>query len=152
MTTRSDFDPEEWQLILEAPVTGGMIVITAASGGTFRETFALARAYADARQQHGESELLDEVVSAKPEFDRHRYASTEELHDKGLQQLSEAAATLRAKATAEELAAYQQFVITVASRVAAAHKEHGEEVSPPEQAALEEVRAHLEPDGPSSDG
>ena len=144
MTTKSDFQPEEWDLILEAPMTAGMIVITAAGGGTFRETFALARAYTDARSQHGESELLDEIVSTKPEFDRHKFGSSEELHEKGLQQVSDAAAALRAKATPEEAAAYRDFVVTAASKVAAAHKEDGVEVSPQEQAALDELRTRLE--------
>ena len=143
MTTKSDFQPEEWDLILEAPMTAGMIVITAAGGGTFRETFALARAYTDARKEHGASELLDEIVSTKPEFDRHKFGSSAELHDKGLQQVSDAAAALRAKATPEEAAAYRDFVLTAASKVAAAHKEDGVEVSPQEQAALDEVRTRL---------
>ena len=121
-----------------------MIVLTADSGGTFRETFALARAYTDARKEHGESELLDELVSAKPEYDRHRYGSTEELHDKGLQDIGNAVSLLRAKATPEETDAYRKFVLTVASNVAAAHKEQGQQVSPKEQAALDEVRAKLE--------
>jgi hypothetical protein len=144
MTTKSDFQPEEWDLILEAPMTAGMIVITAAGGGTFRETFALARAYTDARKEHGASELLDEIVSTRPEFDRHKFGSSAELHEKGLQQVSDAAAALRAKATPEEAAAYREFVLNAASKVAAAHKEDGVEVSPPEQAALDEVRTRLE--------
>jgi hypothetical protein len=143
MTTKSDFQPEEWDLILEAPMTAGMIVITAAGGGTFRETFALARAYTDARKEHGASELLDEIVSTRPEFDRHKFGSSEELHEKGLQQVSDAAAALRAKATPEEAAAYRDFVLNAASKVAAAHKEDGVEVSPQEQAALDEVRTRL---------
>ncbi len=144
MTAKSDFAPEEWDLILEAPMTAGMIVLTSAGGGTFRETFALARAYTDARKEHGASELLDEIVSSKPEFDRHRFGSTEELHDKGLEQVGEAAALLRAKATPDELSAYRDFVLTAASKVAAAHKEGGVEVSPAEQTALDEVRTRLE--------
>jgi hypothetical protein len=143
MTTKTDFTDEEWQQIVEAPMTAGLIVLTAASGGTFRETFALARAYGDAREKHGQSELLDEIVSTRPEFDRHRLGSSEELRDNGLQQLSSAAELLRAKATPEELAAYREFVLTVASHVAEAHKEEGQAVSPPEQAALDEVRARL---------
>jgi hypothetical protein len=143
MTAKGDFSPEEWQLLREAPMTAGMIVLTAASGGTFRETFALARAYTDAREHHGESELLDEIVSEKPEFDRHRFGSNEELHDKGLQQVADAAALLQAKAASQDVETYKEFVLTVASQVAAAHKEHGEAVSRPEQAALEEIRAHL---------
>src|SRR6478672_1662663 len=69
MTTKSDFSAEEWQLILEAPPSAGMIVVTAQRGGMFRETIAIAKAYAEAREQHGQSELLDEIVSAKPERD-----------------------------------------------------------------------------------
>ena len=144
MTARKDFGDEEWKLIQEGPVTAGMIVITAAGGGTFRETFALARAYADARKQHGESQLLDELASSKPEFDRHRYTRPAALRVLGVGPLGDAVAPLRAKATPEELADYREFVVSVASKVAAAHKEEGERVSPPEQAALDEVRAHLD--------
>jgi hypothetical protein len=43
-----------------------LIVITAAHGGTFRETIAMSKAYAETRAEHGASELLDEIVSAKP--------------------------------------------------------------------------------------
>lgn len=144
MTGKSDFSEEEWQEIVEGPPTAGMILLTADSGGTFRETFALARAYTDARRQHAESELLDELVAAKPEFDRHRYKTTGELRDRGLEQLGKAVALLRDKATPQETEAYRKFVLTVASNVAAAHKEQGQQVSPAEEAALDEVRARLE--------
>jgi hypothetical protein len=144
MTGKSDFSPDEWDRILEAPMTAGMIVITSTGGGTFRETFALAGAYNDARKEHGASELLDEIVSTKPEFDRHKFGSPQELHDKGLQEIGDAAAVLRAKATPEEVEAYRGFVLTAASKVAAAHKEDGVEVSPTEQASLDEIRRQLE--------
>src|SRR5439155_15255295 len=38
-------------------------------GGAFRETLALSNSYVEARRRHGESELLDEIVSAKPQLD-----------------------------------------------------------------------------------
>jgi hypothetical protein len=148
MTTKSDFDADQWKLVAEGPVTAGMIVLGSEGGGTFRETFALARAYADARKQHGESELLDEIVSAKPEFDRHRYSSYQELREQGSQRLADAVALLGEKATPAELGDYREFVLTLASTVASAHKEHGQEISPAEQAALDEIRARL---GGSSD-
>ena len=144
MTGTSEFSPEEWDEILEAPMTAGMIVLTASGGGTFRETFALAGAYNDARKEHGASELLDEIVSSKPEFDRHRFASSEELRSKGLEQIGGAAAVLKAKATPEEVDAYRGFVLAAAAKVAAAHKEEGVEVSPGEQTALDEIRGRLE--------
>jgi hypothetical protein len=50
-----------------------MIVVTAQRGGSFRESMVMAKAYVEARRQHGESELLDEIVAAKPERDHTRY-------------------------------------------------------------------------------
>ena len=66
MTNKASFSPEEWKVVLEGPPAAGLMVITAAHGGTFRETIAMSKAYAEARAEHGESELLDEIVSAKP--------------------------------------------------------------------------------------
>jgi hypothetical protein len=77
MTRRADFTEDDWRVVLGGPPTAGMIVVTAQRGGTFRETFAIAKAYVEARAQHGESELLDEIVSAKPEIDRSRYSAQE---------------------------------------------------------------------------
>ena len=94
MTSKSDFTTEEWQLILEAPPSAGMIVVTAQRGGSFRETIAMAKAYVEARQQHGESELLDEIVAAKPERDHTHYHSPEELKQHGLQHLRDSVALL----------------------------------------------------------
>ena len=144
MTAKAAFSPEEWKAVLEGPPSAGMIVVTAARGGMLRETIAMSKAYAEARAQHGASELLDEIVSAKPEFDRHRYHSTRELHDAGLERLAEAAAVVGRKGTPQELNDYRKFVVTLASKVAAAHKEEGQQVSPAEQAALNEIRDRLE--------
>jgi len=144
MTARSDFDDQEWEQISEAPVTAGMIVLTAEHGGTFRETWALSHAYVDARKQHGQSELLDDIAGGKPKFDRHKFHSEQELRDGGLKLVSDAAATIDKKATPEEADAYRKFVLQVAQRVAEAHKEHGQQISPGEQAALDEVRKSLE--------
>jgi hypothetical protein len=57
--------------------------------------------------------------------------------------LHEAAAAIQAKGTPEDLAAYQRFVLDLAQRVAAAHKEHGEPVSPSEQEAVDTIAATL---------
>jgi hypothetical protein len=42
MTTKADFTPEEWDAVLQGPPTAGMIVLTAQSGGTFKETWAIS--------------------------------------------------------------------------------------------------------------
>src|SRR5208282_3268405 len=143
MTTKAAFSPEEWKVVLEGPPAAGMIVITAARGGMFRETVAMSKAYAEAHAQHGGSELLDEIVAAKPEMDHTRYHSAEELRDGGLGHLRDAAALLESKATAEERDDYRRFVLTLANKVAAAHREHGQSVSPAEAEAIEQITAAL---------
>jgi hypothetical protein len=143
MTTQAAFSPEEWNVVLEGPPTAGLIVITAAHGGTFRETIAMSKAYAEARAEHGESELLDEIVSAKPKMDHTRYHSPEELRDNGLGHLRDAMALLESKATAEERDDYRRFVLTLASKVAAAHREHAQSVSPAEEQAIQQITAAL---------
>src|SRR5215831_10195749 len=133
MTTQAAFTPEEWKVVLEGPTTAGMIVIT--------------KAYTEARAQHGESELLDEIVSAKPKVDRTLYHSLEELMDHGLAQLHDAVALLESKATAEERDDYRRFVLTLANEVAAAHREHGQDVSLAEADAIQQIMAALGPAG-----
>jgi hypothetical protein len=143
MTGKADFAESDWQVVLEGPPTAGLIVVTAQRGGTFRETLAIAKAYVDARKQHGESELLDEIVSARPEIDRTRYRSVEELQEDGLQHLRDAVELLGRKATPEELDDYRRFVLSVADKVANAHREGGESVSADERAAIEAIAANL---------
>src|SRR5438876_4299046 len=99
MTGKADFSPEEWETVVQGPPTAGMIVVTAQRGGTFRETLAIAKAYVEAREHHGESELLDEIVSAKPAIDHTRYHSAEELKEHGLQHLRDAVELLERVAT-----------------------------------------------------
>jgi hypothetical protein len=143
MTNKNDFTEQEWDLLREAPTSAALIVVTAAHGGSFRETFAIGKAYADARQQHGESELLDAIVGARPEVDHARYHSPEELKQHGLEHLRDAAELLERKATADELADYRKFVLGLAERVAEAHREDGVAVSDAERQALGEIASSL---------
>jgi hypothetical protein len=149
MTKKADFNAEEWSLVLEGPPIAGMLVITAQRGGTLRETVSMAKAYTEARQQAGASELLDEIVSASPEMDRNRFRSQEEFREGGPRRIREAVDLLEGKATPDEVDAYRKFVLDLTERVAAAHKEGGflgiggEEVSDAERKALDEVAAAL---------
>jgi hypothetical protein len=143
MTSKADFTEEEWQLVAEGPPAAGMAVATAQRGGTFRESFALAKAYTEARAEHGESQLLDELVSERPHIKHERAHSAGELKEQTLRQLGEAVALLRGKATPQEVDDYRSFVLNVANRVANAHKEGGVAVGPDEQAAIDEIAATL---------
>ncbi len=143
MTGKADFTQQEWDLVLEGPPSAGMIVVTAQRGGTIRETIAIAKAYVEARQQHGESELLDEIVAAKPESDHTRYHSVEELKQHGLEHLRDAVELLERKATADEVEGYRRFVLTLADKVANAHREGGAGVSEAERTAIDEISQSL---------
>src|SRR5438105_9680457 len=143
MTGKADFTQQEWDLVLEGPPSAGMIVVTAQRGGTIRETLAIAKAYVEARQQHGESELLDEIVAAKPEIDHTRYHSVAELKQHGLQHLRDAVELLERKATPDEVEGYRRFVLALADKVANAHREGGAGVSEPERAAINEISTAL---------
>ena len=148
MTAEGDFTEQEWKLVLQGPPSAGMIVITAQRGGSVRESFSMAKAYGEARKEHGESELLDSIAASKPEIDRTRYHSAEELKEHGLQHLREAVELLNQKAESNEVEEYKRFVLTLAQRVAEAHKEgflglSGERVSESERTAIEEIAETL---------
>lgn len=148
MTGKADFTEDEWKLVLEAPPSAGLIVIASDRGGSVRETFSMAKAYTEARKEHGESELLDEIVSAKPEMDHTRYHSPEELKEASLGHIRDAVALLKEKAAPEEVDEYKKFIVALANRVAEARKEgflglSGERVSDDERSAIGEVEAAL---------
>jgi len=144
MTEKADFTEEEWKLLREAPTSAGMLVIQADRGGTIRESFSMAKAYAEARKEHGASQVLDDIASEKPEVDRTRFASVEDLRASLLQHIRDAVTLLQEKATPEEVDEYRRFLTNVATRVAEAHREgfmgmSGERVSEAERQALAEV-------------
>ena len=142
MTKKADFTEEEWDTIAEGPTGAGLIVSTAQRGGTFREAMSMGKAYAEARDERGESELLDELVNSKPEIDRSRHGSFEELKAANLERLRNAVALLEQKASPEEVADYRGFVLALAERVAKAKDEgdgDGDAESEAERAAIAEI-------------
>jgi hypothetical protein len=142
MTGKADFTEDEWELVREGPATAGMYVVTASKGGSFRESWALAKTYAEARQARGESELLDALAAEKPPV--RRYDSQEQIEQEGLARLSGAVKLLEQKASADEVEGYRHFVREVAERVAEAHKEEGgQPVSTSEQQAIEKIEETL---------
>src|SRR4029450_8619477 len=96
MTGKADFTEEEWDLVQEGPAIAGIFAAMASSGGSFRESWGLAKSYAEGAK---EQEVLG--------------------------RLREAVALLGQKATPEEVEAYRGFVLEVAHKVALAHKEEG---------------------------
>jgi hypothetical protein len=144
MTGRADFTEGEWETMLEGPASAGLIVSTAQRGGSFRESFSLAKAYADARTAPGASGLIDEIAQSKPKVDRARHNSAEELKEHHLGIIREAVTLLETKASPEELGDYRRFTLGLAERVANAKKEQDDQpVSDAERAAIDEISAAL---------
>ena len=151
MTKKADFNADEWSTIVEGPLLAGMRVVTAGRGGTIRESLAMGQTYAKARQQHGDSELLDDLVTAPPAMDPNRVRPAGDLGRASTEGLRHAVQLLQQKASPEEVEGYKRFVVSVAEAAAGAHREGGflgvggKPVSDTEQAALDEIAAALEP-------
>ena len=69
--------------------------------------------------------------------------SVEELRENGFAHLRNAVAVLESKATAEELEESRRFVLTLAGQVAAAHREHGQTLSPAETEVIRQIAEAL---------
>jgi hypothetical protein len=144
MTTKSEFNGEEWERVSRAPALAGVMVALADRGGSFRESLALGKAYAAAKRDGG-SELLEELVASPPSLNRESIGQPDQVPA----QIGEAVKLVEAKATPEEAEEYRQFILRLADVVAHAHKEGGvlgiggKEVSEEEQAALDMLSSTL---------
>ena len=145
MTTKSDFNADEWERVARAPALAALSVMLADRGGAIRESIALGKAYAEARRDGG-SELLEQLVSSPPSIDPQSVGQPDQIPE----QIREAVRTVEQKASPEEADDYRKFVLRLADVVAHAHKEGGvlgiggKEVSPEEQAALDRLSSTLQ--------
>jgi hypothetical protein len=148
MTTKSEFNAEEWETVTQAPALGALMVMIADRGGAIRESIALGKAYNEARQNGG-TELVQEVVSSPPRLDPTSIGPRDHAREQLPQRLTEAVRLVERKATPDEAEDYRRFILRLADVVAHAHKEGGvlgiggKEVSAEEQAALDELSAKL---------
>lgn len=147
MTAKRAFNAEQWSVVAGAPLLTAMMLIAAERGGSVRETLAVSRAYATAREQH-DGELMSAVLATPTTTAAVKQSrSREELHDEALARLREAIRILERVATEDEIVAYMRFVYSLAVTAARAHREGGflgfggSEVSSNEQAALDEIAA-----------
>ncbi len=145
MATKSDFTADEWSTIVEGPLLAGMRVVKAARGGTIRESLAIGKVYAEARQSQGASELLDSLVASPPAVDPQQLQGAGDISTLATERLQEALRLLEAKSAPEDTQAYRQFILSVARAAAEAHKGGGfigiggRKISEEEQAALDEL-------------
>ena len=155
MTTKAEFNAEEWSKITEGPALAGLIVIASQRGGTIRESLAMAKVYRETQEKHGAGgDLLGELVQSAPNLNAKQFSSKEDMHTQGLERIRTAVGLVEAKATPEELDEYRKFSMAVAQHAAEADKSGGflgiggERVSGNEQAALTEVAEALGTEAP----
>jgi hypothetical protein len=145
MTTKTEFNADEWERVARAPALAGLMVMLADRGGTIRESVALGRAYAEARRDGG-GELIEQLVASPPQLDPQSVGKPDQIPE----QIRQAVQTVEQKATPEEAQEYRQFVLRLADVVAHAHKEGGvlgvggKDVSQEEQAALDQLSSTLQ--------
>src|SRR5262249_22858951 len=130
MTTKAAFSDEEWKVVLEGPPTAGMIVITAAHGGMFRETVAMSKAYVEARGQHGERDILQNRVAKNPRLDTTGLPPPNNQKPGGPAPFRAGGAWRKRKAPAEEREDYGRFVLTLPRKVAAPPRGGGKGATP----------------------
>lgn len=161
MTTRTDYTEEEWKNIKSAPLLAGMWVAMVANSGpidSIKEILAISDNLADMIKIGSTNELIatliDELRPKKGETVQLRdtifvnVKTSEDWRKITIATLQQANLAL-AKATPDEIAEYKQFVLLTARRVAETGKEGGflgiggVQVSPPEMAAIQEIRTTL---------
>lgn len=162
MTTKADFTPEQWQLLLDVPVMIGMGVMVAGKSGlgTMKESFALNQEIIDAVKDHADNELIQAVVSAR--INDNEKSIAEALHDnpyagKGregfvdiaVEKCNQLCSLLNEKCTESEALEYKQWAMKIGEKVAMAASEGGflgfggEQVNEDEKLALAKISQAL---------
>ena len=154
MTTQTDFTPEEWKQLIYAPLIAGSLIIGSdiSVTGFVKEAKAMKEATLnyEAADQSLVADLVADFVKrmeAKEKFEAPKFSNEEEI-SAALKQISDAAATLEAKATPEDAKSFSQWVMNVAQATAEAAKEGGMFskkvlVSDKEKAMLERIQQAL---------
>jgi hypothetical protein len=148
MTTKSEFNAEEWDQVAQAPALAAVMVMLAERGGAIRESIALGKAYAEARRD-SRNEFIEALVSSPPHIDPGSMGQRDQLRTQLPERIRSATALVEQKATPEEAQEYRDFILRLADVVAHAAKEGGvlgiggKEVSQEEQAALDQLASTL---------
>ncbi len=162
MADKSSFTPDEWKLLLGAPMLAGMAVTLAEPNGLWgmlKESMAGARSMLEAKQDAGASPLIKALVAdmetsegrghAKDAFKAQLSAkSAAELKPQVIAALSKIGSLLDAKAPAEA-AGFKVWLKHTAEKVAEASSEGGFlgfggiQVTDAEKASIAEVAAAL---------
>lgn len=154
MTTKSDFDTDDWARVVRAPMMAGLAITLADPGGPIeaaKETMATMRSVTNPPSRE---QLLSEVALDVQEMVQHKqnplkgFTPTKDqpTGDQVIGELRAVRDLVAAKATPEESAAFGRWLVAAAQAAADAAKEggfvgfHAVRVSDREQAMLDRVR------------
>jgi hypothetical protein len=161
MTSKADFNEEEWTRLKRAPFVAGMAISLSDPGGPIelvKETAATLRTVLGAAEAGGRGELVDAIAREVAEGSRQRENPLHGFKASGalagqeiLEELAAVNRIVSEKATPEEAAAYREWLKTAAQEAANAAKEggflgfHAERVSEGEQRMLDKLGEVLAP-------
>jgi hypothetical protein len=153
MTSKSDFTEEEWERLGRAPLVAGMAISLADPGGpieAIKESSAALKTLMDAAREGNHGEFVHAIaqdVAAKAQRRENPLAGFKPDNRNALPEIKDELravnALLLAKATAEEVAEFREWLKTAAQRAALAAREGGflgfggEQVSEREQQMLD---------------
>ena len=95
-----------------------MYVITAQKGGSIRESMAVGKVYAEARDKSTGSALVDQIVESLTSVSPNEFDSKEQFRAEAVARIGEAAGLLAAQAQEADVAAYRDFILELVQRVA----------------------------------
>jgi hypothetical protein len=157
MTTKNDFTDEEWVRVRRAPFVAGMAISMADPGGPIELAKETSASLKSATNPPSREQLLTEVALDIQSMTQERqnplsgFKPTQgsDPRQQMLEELGAVSTIVSSKATAEEAAAFKQWLVTAAQAAADAAKEGGflgfgaEQVSQGEKDMLDQLRAAI---------
>ena len=157
MTTKNDFTEEEWVRVRRAPFVAGMAISMADPGGPIELTKETSASLKSATNPPSREQLLAEIALDIQAMTQERqnpltgFKPTQgsDPRQQMVAELTAVSAIVSSKATAEESAAFRQWLLATAQAAADAAKEGGflgfgaVQVSEGEQNMLDQLRAAI---------
>lgn len=154
MTSKADFTPQEWTMLLLAPVQTGMAVLLSSSSGligTAKEAMALYNATNKrVAQQYPQNSLIQELLSSNnDQEDKHVFQKVkayisdnkarQQVKPEALQTCRNIAMLLSQRVSPQEAEGYKQWLMDVSTKVASASSENGHAINDAERMTLKEI-------------
>ena len=153
MTTKTDFSDEEWTRVLRAPFVAGMAISLADPGGPIEMSNETMTTMKSATNPPTREQLLTEIALDIQSMTQQRQNPLKDFKPQAPDQIHEelraVSDLVTSKASAEEAAAFKQWLLTTAQAAADAAKEGGfmgfgaNQVSEGETKMLDQLRVTI---------